>query len=266
MTDLVFIGVPYWLGEKTDYSGSVDMVKNSGISAEFDAEWVDLAPNFDAFEHPVNVVNSAVAEAIQQALADDKLPLIIADDCTVCLGNMKGLEQVSPSVLWYDAHGDFNTEDTSPSGFLGGMPLAAMVGMGNQHLMTGINLQIVNDHKVYLTDGRDLDPEEAQLVADSNLTHWETLSGELDYDWNDAPLYIHFDGDIIRLDDHPAVGYPAEGGPSVDECIASLKHAIISADVKVVHFTCWNATLDGADQSQKTILSVIRAVAKALQA
>lgn len=265
MADLVFIAVPYWLGKKDDYSGSVDIVKNSGIAADFDAEWLDLSPQFDHFEHPVNAVNHAVAEAIHSALANNKLPLIIADDCTVCLGNMKGLEQFSPDVLWYDAHGDFNTEATSPSGFPGGMPLAAMVGLGNQHLMSGINFAPIDDNKVYLTDGRDLDEGEAKLVADSNLTHWLSLDSELDHDWENRPLYIHFDGDIIRLAEHPAVGYPAEGGPSTEDCIVSLLHAIESADVKAVHFTCWNATLEGAEQSQGTILAVIRGVAEALR-
>jgi len=265
MADLVFIGVPYWLGKKDEYSGSVDIVKNSSVAAEFNAGWVDLSPQFDAFDHPVNAVNRAVADAIKVALADNKVPLIIADDCTVCIGNMKGLEQFSPDVLWYDAHGDFNTEETTPSGFLGGMPLAAMVGLGNQYLITGIDFAPIDDNKVYLTDGRDLDEGEAELVANSNLTHWLSLNGELDHDWDNTPLYIHFDGDIIRLEDHPAVGYPADGGPSTVDCIESLQHAIESADVKAVHFTCWNATLDGAEQSQKTIMSVIRHVAKALR-
>lgn len=264
MTDLCFIGVPYWLGRKDDYSGSVDIVKHSGIASDFDAPWIDLSPDFDAYDHPVNAVNVAVANAIEQAISNQQIPLIIADDCTVCLGNVKGLAQFNPDVLWYDAHGDFNTEETSPSGFLGGMPLAAMVGLGNQNLMTGIRLNPIDDRKIYLTDGRDLDEGEATLVAESQLTHWQSLDDELAHNWNNRSLYIHFDGDIIRLEDHPAVGYPATGGPTTEACITSLKHAIEMADVKAVHFTCWNATLEGAEQSQKTILSVIQSVAEAL--
>lgn len=265
MAELVFIGAPYWLGRKDDYSGSVDIVRASGIVSELDADWIEVNPSFDNFDDPVNAVNQALANAIKEAISENKLPLIIADDCTVCLGNMKGLEQFSPDVLWYDAHGDFNTEETSQSGFLGGMPLAAMVGLGNQHLMTGIDFAPIDDNKVYLTDGRDLDEGEAKLVAESNLRHWHSLDSELAFDWDNRPLYIHFDGDIIRMEDHPAVGYPASGGPSAEDCIASLKHAIKSADVKAVHFTCWNATLDGAEKSQNTIMSVIRNVAESLQ-
>ncbi|MGJ3240804.1 MAG: arginase family protein [Anaerolineae bacterium] len=265
MKQLVFIGVPYWLGLKDDYSGSVDIVRASGIADEFDAQWVVLEPPFGAYDHPVNAVNQAVAEAIEQALDAGHVPLIIADDCTICLGNMKGLSRFKPDVLWYDAHGDFNTEATSPSGFLGGMPLAAMVGMGNQNLMTGIDLAPVAEDKIFLTDGRDLDPEEAQLVAQSQLTHWQTLAPMHRYNWAQRPLYIHFDGDLIRLEDHPAVGYPAQGGPALDECLASLTHVIANADVKGAHVTCWNATLPGADQSQQAIMRAIRTIAGALR-
>jgi arginase len=265
MAELVFIGVPYCLGRKDDYSGSVDIVKNSGIVADFDGRWIELNPQFEDFEEPVNAVNSAIAAAIKDSIANNQLPLIIADDCMACLGNMKGLEQFSPDVLWYDAHGDFNTEETTPSGFLGGMPLAAMAGFGNQYLTTGIAFTPIDDSKIYLTDGRDLDVGEAKLISDSDVTHWLSLDEELAYDWGNRPLYIHFDGDLIRLEDHPAVGYPAKGGPSVDDCIDSLLHVIGSADVKAVHFTCWNAKLDGAEQSQNTILTVIRKVVEALQ-
>ncbi|MEL6524594.1 MAG: arginase family protein [Chloroflexota bacterium] len=265
MAELVFIGVPYWLGKKDDYSGSVDIVKNAGVASQFDAAWVDIAPDFDAYNHPVNAVNSAVAEAIKTAVANNRVPLIIADDCTVCLGNMKGLEDSDPDVLWYDAHGDFNTEETSPSGFLGGMPLAAMVGMGNQNLVTGIDFTPIASSKVYLTDGRDLDEAEAQLVADSDVTHWENVSQIQSHAWDKRPLYVHFDGDVLRLEDHPAVSYPADGGVSVDNVLSSVQYALTHANVKAVHFTCWNARLEGAPQSQETILHCIRTVAQGLR-
>lgn len=265
MAELVFIGVPYWLGKKDDYSGSVDLVKEAGVASQFDAAWVDIAPDFDMYDHPVNAVNAAVAEAVKTACDNNRVPLIIADDCTVCLGNMKGLEDSDPDVLWYDAHGDFNTEATSPSGFLGGMPLAAMVGMGNQNLLSGIDFAPIAASKVYLTDGRDLDDEEADLVANSDVTHWEDVTQVQAHPWQNRPLYIHFDGDILRLEDHPAVGYPAEGGASIDTVLSSVHHALTHADVGAVHITCWNATLEGADQSQETILRCIRTIAQGLR-
>jgi arginase len=265
MTGLVVIGVPYWLGNADDHSGSVQVARDSGILAEIGAEYIDIAPQFVAGEHPVTAVNRALAGAVKQAQTDGKTPLIFAGDCCYCLGMMKGLEEAQPDVVWYDAHGDFNTPETTPSGFLGGMPLAAMVGRGNHELMTGIDLAPVAESKVYLTDGRDLDPEEGVAVQESDLTHLTTLAAVKDIDWNRRAVYVHFDGDVLRLEDHPAVSYPAKGGPTVEEAIDSLKAVIANADVRAVFFTLWNNRLEGAEQSKESNLAIIRAVAEALR-
>ena len=122
------IGVPYALGQfKTE--SSIEALKASGIAEELGAAWVDLEPDFAVHENPVVAVNRALAEVI--AAHPDETPLIFAQDCTSVWGTLKGLAAQSPAILWYDAHGDFNTPETSPSGYLGGMPLAAVVGRGN---------------------------------------------------------------------------------------------------------------------------------------
>jgi arginase len=264
MSKIVFLAVPYWLGRQEQDVSAIEAVRASGIAEEFGAEWRLIRPDND--ENPVNAVNRAVAAAVQEATAAHQIPFIIAGDCTVCLGNMKGLEAFSPNVLWYDAHGDFNTPESSRSGFLGGMPLAAMVGMGNQDLLEGIGLEPVEESRIILSDGRDLDPEEAELVRDSEVLHLSNLAQLHDIDWKNAPLYIHFDCDVVRLEDLPAVSYPARGGPSIEETIASLRHAVRSSELKALHVTCWNNSLAGAEQSRDAVLAAIRVVAEELGA
>jgi arginase len=265
MAELVVIGLPYWLGIAEEHSGSVQAARASGILEEIGARYIDIEPEFQEGEHPITAVNRALAAAVKQTQANGQVPLIFGGDCCYCLGMMKGLEDSQPDVLWYDAHGDFNTPETTPSGFLGGMPLAVMVGRGNQELMTGIELTPVAESKVYLLDGRDLDPLEAVAVRESDLTHLTQLDAVTNIDWNKRPVYVHFDGDVLRLEDHPAVSYPAKGGPTTQEAIDSLKAVIASADVKAVFFTLWNNQLEGAKASQESNLAVIRAVAEALR-
>ena len=138
MSKYVCIGVPYYLGEEIVERGEVEALRQSGIATELDAEWADIAPDFSAADEPVVAVNRALAKTIRANA--DKIPVVFANDCTSCLGMVKGLETKTPAILWYDSHGDFNTPATTPSGFLGGMPLAALVGRGNQHLMRGMEL------------------------------------------------------------------------------------------------------------------------------
>lgn len=262
---LLIIGAPYYLGKTEGAGKSANVLKESGIAEEIGAEWVDLQPSFASFDNPVNAVNKALAETIA-AQDDDTVSLVMVGDCTACLGVMKGLEADAPDVLWFDAHGDFNTPETSPSQFLGGMPLAAMVGRGNQDLMEAIDLQPVPERKVTITDARDLDPAEAQALEESALAHLTDIAYIRQIDWQNKPLYIHFDGDLIRLDDMPAVSYKAEGGPALGETIEGLRHALQVADVKAVLFSLWNNDLDGAEQSAENTKEIIRAVAEELKA
>lgn len=263
MAKMIFIGVPYWLGEKDEYTQSVEVVRDTDIAAQFNAEWHDIKPYFANEIHPVTAVNRAIAQIIQAH--PDAVPIIIAGDCTACIGAMKGLEAQSPHVLWYDAHGDFNTPETSPSGFLGGMPLAAMVGLGSQWMLEGVAMQPIPQERVILVDGRDLDPEEAELVRNSHITHLPDVADVDGYAWNDARLYVHFDGDVLPLADHPAVSYPAEGGASLQAHLDSLTSALTQATVAGVFVTLWNNHMPGTDQSRDTMLKVIRHIATTVQ-
>lgn len=263
MAKMVFIGVPYWLGKKDEYTQPVEVVRESGIASEFGAVWVDIAPDFSGGVHPVTAVNRALAAAIQAH--PDAIPMILAGDCTACVGAMKGLEAHAPHVLWYDAHGDFNTPATSPSDFLGGMPLAAMVGDEPAWMIEGVAMQPIPSARVVLVDGRDLDPEEAERVRASELVHLPDVADVDGYAWGDARVYLHFDGDIVRLEDHPAVNYPAAGGPTLEACIESVRAVLAQTQVVGVFFTLWNNHHAGATQSREALLRVIRATAQTVQ-
>lgn len=258
MSDYVCIGVPYYLGESAAERGEVQILRESGIADELGADWVEIEPDFASANDPVVAVNRALAAAIRARPA--KTPLVFANDCTSCLGMVKGLESKSPAILWYDSHGDFNTPETTPSGFLGGMPLAALVGRGNQHLMRGVALDPVAESDVIITDARNLDPEEGVMLRGSDVTIYDTLDELNEADLPNKPIYLHFDTDVVDCADIPALSYPEPGGPSLDESIASLRHVMRRGDIAGVLFSLWNSTLEGSDQSQAATLDLIRAL------
>lgn len=262
MSEVVFIGVPYWLGKKDDYTGSVEIVQASDVVRDSGAKWVDIQPDYAAVDDPVIAVNRALAAAIQAY--PEHIPVIIAGDCTSCLGAMKGLEKQSPLVVWYDAHGDFNTPETTPSGFLGGMPLAALTGRGNQTLMDGLGLSPIADGNVVVTDVRDLDPEEGEMLRDSDVAIYQDVADLKDASLPDKPVYLHFDTDVIHTDDMPAVSYPAAGGPTVTETIESVRAVIQSSDMAGVLFTVWNNNLPGAETARESTLQVLKSVVQEL--
>ena len=258
MSKTICIGVPYYLGEKKSDRTEVQTLRAAGIAEELNAKWVEIEPDFQASDDPVVAVNRALAVTIQAY--PDKVPVVFANDCTSCLGMVKGLEKRAPAVLWYDSHGDFNTPETTPSGFLGGMPLAALVGRGNQHLMRGIDLEPIAESDVIVSDGRNLDPEEGIMLRESQVTIYETLQALNTAALPEKPLYIHFDTDVVDCEDMPAMSYPEPDGPSLQESIDSLQHVISKSNMVGILFSLWNGTLSGSDRALAATLALIRAL------
>ena len=258
MSTYICIGVPYYLGEKRRDRTEVQALRAAGVADVLDADWVDIQPDFQASEDPVVAVNRALADTIRSF--PDKIPVVFANDCTSCLGMVKGLEKRKPAVLWYDSHGDFNTPQTTPSGFLGGMPLAALVGRGNQDLMRGIDQEPIAEADVMISDARNLDPEEEIMLRASQVTLYETLDTLNQAAMPKKPLYIHFDTDVVDCEDMPAMSYPEPDGPSLEESINSLERVLANSDTAGILFSLWNGTLEGSDRALAATLSLIRAL------
>ncbi len=202
-----FILTPFFLDEPSPELESL-------AQAEWQVNKPTLLPGEK--QQRMSAIHEPLAGYVAEALARGERPLSIAGDCCAAIGVLAGLQRASlqPTLIWLDAHGDFNTWETTPSGFLGGMPLAMMVGRGEQTLVNALRLHPFSELYVILTDGRDLDPGEQQALANSEVVHIEDSRSLLEHPLLNNPLYIHFDTDIISPDDAPAMSYRAPGGPS----------------------------------------------------
>jgi arginase len=176
-------------------------------------------------------------------------PVIYAGDCLSSIGVLAGLQRrgAEPSVLWFDAHGDFHTWETTPSKFLGGMPLAMLVGRGEQSIMVGAGASPIDEARVTLVDARDLDTTEP--VPASNVRH-VALSGLEPAIPEEGDLYVHVDVDVVDPDEMPAVSYPSPGGPSLADVASSL--ALLGSTGRVVAFSLstWTPALPDADKAE----------------
>ncbi len=174
-------------------------------------------------------------------------PIVYAGDCVSIMGVAGGLQRrgIDPTVLFFDAHGDFHTWETTPSGFLGGMPLAMLTGRGEQTIVDGVGLAPINDDRVWLVDGRDLDPGEDEAVAASGIHH--VTVDQIAANPPDGDLYVHVDVDVVDPVDMPGVNYPAPGGPSVATVAEALAALHATGRVVALSFSSWNPELDGAN-------------------
>src|SRR5262249_18264444 len=112
-----------------------------------------------------------VAERVRRAVADDAFPVLLSGSCFAGLGMVTGLEESSPGVVWFDAHGDFNTPESTVDGYFDGMPLAILTGSGWPHLVERVGVTTVPESAAILAGGRDFDPLEQERVESSALVH-----------------------------------------------------------------------------------------------
>ncbi len=198
---------------------------------------------------------------LYRALADHVAvtdrPLVYAGDCLATIGVLAGLQRrsISPVVVWYDAHGDFHTWATTPSGFLGGMPLAMLVGRGEQTIMTGAGAAPLAEQDAILVDGRDLDPGEP--VAVSEVAHVDVAMVAKSVPAR-RPLYVHIDVDVVDPADMPAVNYPSPGGPSLEEVVSSLASL---PSVVACSISSWNPELAGAETAAAATETLVASLA-----
>ena len=144
------------------------------------------------------VLEAAAAE-ITAAIDQNEFPLLTASDCSICIATMPTVARRVPAVrfLWIDAHGDFNTPDTTPSGFLGGMCLGAACGRWDAGWPDTIDPGCVSFLGV-----RDLDPGEKVEVEAAGVGEGVPAEG---------PVYVHLDVDGLDPSVMP-VQFPVPGG------------------------------------------------------
>jgi arginase len=164
------------------------------------------------------VLEAAAAE-LSAALDQAELPVLTASDCSICIATLPTVARRVPGVrfLWIDAHGDFNSPATTPSGFLGGMCLAAACGRWDAGWP-----DTIDPATVHFLGVRDLDPGEREDVEAAGVRTGVPAEG---------PVYVHFDCDGLDPEVMP-VQFPVPGGLGLDEVRDVL--AALAADGRLV--------------------------------
>ena len=216
------------------YAGIVERLESLGYTVE------DLGDIYvTGSEKPRNKMASSekleaiaettqkLAEQIDQVVKNGEFPLVLGGDHSVAVGTLAGVAKhyKSLGVIWYDAHGDLNTAETSPSGNIHGMPLAVSLGHGHP-LLTEIGgySPKVKPENVVIIGARDLDEGERQLIKNEGIKVYtmheiDRLGMAAVMEETIAYLKERTDGvhlslDLDGLDPHdaPGVGTPVMGG------------------------------------------------------
>jgi arginase len=226
-------------------------------------------PRPDGYEQALRDSRGCLLEAggqVDDALSGGNLPLLLAGDCSICLTTLPAALRHRPDarVLWLDAHGDYNTPDTTESGFLGGMCLAGACGEWEAGLA-----KPVLPERVVLAGVRDLDAGERRLLEQSPATvigasTVETLvavKNALD----GAPAFVHLDLDVLDPEHFPAQ-FPAPGGLHPDKLYDLLDSVTEDCELVGVEVTAFEAPEDESSRlsAAETAMRVLEPVLDAL--
>ena len=192
----------------------------------------EVGPNARALARLIGEGQEVAADpaAVRAALRDR--PVVVSSECSVALATLPWLAEAHPCarVLWLDAHADFNTPDTSPSGYTGGMPVAGATGQFD----AGVAPALPADRLVYF-GLRDVDPGEQELLDRSGATVAADAAAALDA-LGDGPVFVHLDPDVI--DGYPSAFPPPPGGPTADDLRALLAEVARRNEVVGVTVAC----------------------------
>jgi arginase len=146
---------------------------------------------------------------LDDAMTGGRYPILTSSDCSICLTTLPTLVRHRPDarVLWLDAHGDFNSPETTPSGFLGGMCLAAACGVWDSGLGSGLD-----PAHVVMCGVRDVDAGERVLLDTRGVGLVESPSQLADV-LDGCPVFVHLDLDVVDPTILPAK-FPAPDGLS----------------------------------------------------
>jgi arginase len=180
-----------------------------------------------------------VAAAVADAAGHGARPVVISGDCTTSLGIVAGLQRagLDPGIVWFDAHGDVQTPETTASGYLGGMPLRLLAGYRPELIAGTLGLRPVPEHRIMLAGARDLDPPEAAYLASAAIAR----TGVSDLDpaaLPDGSLYVHLDLDVIDPAALPGLQNPAAGGAGPGDVAGALARIAATGRVAAVGIAC----------------------------
>jgi arginase len=212
-----------------------------------------------------------VAHLVADAYEGGRLPLVLGGDHSVAIGTLGGLARVvgPGGVLWVDAHGDLNLPETSPSGNVHGMVLAAAMGLGGP-MFEGADWPIpsIDPSRVALVGVRSLDEGERQLLRELNASVF-TMS-DVDrlgiehairesLDRIAGPGFVHVSLDMDALDPEvaPGVGTPVRGGLSYREAHLAMELVAESGRVDSLEVVEVNPILDRENETGKLAVELV---------
>ena len=295
MKKITVIGAPMWLGQsqigtqlgpdaireaglmKHLQSKSIDIVDSGNLDMEF-TEPCYCTTDINCTIRNLEAVRDSVellALKVSEVVISERFPLILGGDHSIAIGTLAGIAKHyhNLGVIWYDAHADSNTGETSPSGNIQGMPLAASIGVGHSDLIEvgGYKNKVQAEH-IVLIGVRDMDPGEQEFIYRKQIKIFTSedvyrigignvidetvayLASKCD------GIHLSYDLDVIDPKDSCGVGTPVDCGIYLEQNIEAMKLLAKYNVITSAEFVEVNPLLDKNGKTVDATIALIRAL------
>ncbi|MCE7794131.1 arginase [Salipaludibacillus sp. CUR1] len=284
------IGVPMDLGQNRRgvdmgpsvirYAGIEERLKNLGYEVK-DRGNIDIGrpPQLDVKNEDnlkdlevVVEANQSLEEKVSEVIGEGDFPLILGGDHSIAIGTLAGVANKADNlgVIWYDAHGDLNTGETSPSGNIHGMPLAVSLGIGHP-LLTEIGgyAPKIKPENVVIIGARSLDEGERKLIKEKGIKVYtmheidrmgmsKVMEEAIEHvSKNTDAVHLSLDLDALDPHDAPGVGTPVIGGPSYRETHLAMEMLAEKNIITSAEFVEVNPILDNKNQTAEAAVGLV---------
>lgn len=216
---------------------------------------------------PIIEVEHQLVEVVSSTVEEGRIPLVLGGDHSLALGSVIGATKDGRKLglIWLDTHGDFNTDQTTPSGNIHGMPLAALLGYGNERLVTLDGLvgsePKIDPANVVVIGARNLDPEERALMREAGIVVFSmpmidrfgigaVMERAVEIaSAGTAGIYVSFDLDVVDPTDAPGVGTAVPGGLDIREAHLTLEYLASTGLLAGLDLVEVNPILDRANMT-----------------
>ena len=281
--DLHVVGIRYRGGNPAPGdSRAVGAYRASGIFEELSAggglfirepRFPEERREDDPIEN-LGLLGGAIAEAVAEGARAERPVVVVGGDCSHLPGVLGGLQDAhGPTarigLVWFDAHGDFNTPRTTLSGMLGGMPVAVSAGLCHPTWREGAHQLVpLPTDRIVMVDVRNLDPEEERLIRATDVAIARVAEGYAgDLDLREAVgrlaarcdlLYLHIDSDVLDASLTPNHGTKEPGGPDVSRTLDAVGAVLDTGKVVAFGLVSVNPEGEGGDVSRDSALALLR--------
>jgi len=220
------------------------------------------------YKTPILAACESLRTQVERSLGEGRMPLVLGGDHSIAIGSVAGSSNhfaragESIGLIWFDAHGDANTPESTPSGNIHGMSLAVSIGLGDPDLVgLGGRSPKVNPRNVVLIGVRDLDMGERDILKKSGVTVY-TMRDLDERGMRDvvdeairiasdgtAAIHLSFDMDVIDPEDAPGTGTPVWGGVTYREAHLAMEMINDRAEIAAIDVVEVNPVLDSQNMT-----------------